>query len=330
MNPLPLSTNITPAPDKNTSPDDFMSKERRKVDALFSIKRTRNGIGDAINILTDGHKVLSNPNSTKQETRSVLSDIKNIVIPYGNHAGQVIESETKQLHNIASLEYAFNCDEVDRRQALDAENIPTNIAKLGPPQRCLFHLMNDAKSTNDHPLTKPDDPRTKKRRKAGRTLPLKETIELPEPANGRHYSKAEFLSVMSTVACKKERSILIDKMANMQVPIGRNAMYSALRQAKGGLQNCSWNARGRPRMISKEGLINICSHLDRMGGKTIGNVEVRENIIEFQQEAIRQRGRVPIGVHIQPSQQTIRNYSACLAAMKGMDVVERTTIKSST
>jgi hypothetical protein len=66
MNHLPLSTNNTPAPDENTSPDDFMSKERRKLDALFSIKRTRNGIGDAINILTDGHKVLNNPNSTKK------------------------------------------------------------------------------------------------------------------------------------------------------------------------------------------------------------------------------------------------------------------------
>jgi hypothetical protein len=65
MNHIPLSTNITPAPHENTSPDDFMSKECRKLDALFSIKRTRNGIADAINILTDGHKVLSNPNSTK-------------------------------------------------------------------------------------------------------------------------------------------------------------------------------------------------------------------------------------------------------------------------
>jgi hypothetical protein len=184
--------------------------------------------------------------------------------------------------------------------------------------------------SNDHPLAKPDDERPKKRRKAGRTLRLKETIELPEPANGRHYSKAEFLSVMSTVACKKERSTLMDKLAYMQVPVGRNVMYSALRQTKGGLQNCPWNAKGRPRMISKEGLINIRSHLDRMEGKTTGNIEVRENIIEFQQEAIRRQGRVPIGVHIQPSQQTIRNYLARLAAMKGMDFVERTTIKSST
>jgi hypothetical protein len=67
-----------------------------------------------------------------------------------------------------------------------------------------------------------------------------------------------------------------------------------------------------------------------MGGKTIGNIEVRQNILEFQQEAIRSQGRVPIGVHIQPHQQTIRNYSARLAAMKGMDFVECTTIKSTT
>jgi hypothetical protein len=65
----------------------------------------------------------------------------------------VIESETKQLPNIASLEYAFNCDEVDCRQALDeAEHIPTNITKLGSPQHRLFHLMN-AKLSNQ-PLTK--------------------------------------------------------------------------------------------------------------------------------------------------------------------------------
>jgi hypothetical protein len=94
MNHLPLSTNITPAPDENTFPEDFMSKERSKLDALFSIKRTRNGTGHTINILTNGHKVLSNPNSTKREARSILSDIKNLVIPHGNHAGQVHQSET--------------------------------------------------------------------------------------------------------------------------------------------------------------------------------------------------------------------------------------------
>jgi hypothetical protein len=83
--------------------------------------------------MRSSHKVLSDPNSTKQEMRSVLSDIKNIVIPYGNHAGQVIESETKQLYNIASLQYSLDCDEVDRSQALQAERIPTNIAKLSSP-----------------------------------------------------------------------------------------------------------------------------------------------------------------------------------------------------
>jgi hypothetical protein len=108
----------TPAPDENASPNVVLSKERRKLDALFSIKRTRNGIGNAINILTESHKVLSDPNPTKREMRSVLSDIKNIVMPYGNHAGQVIESETKQLHNIASLQYSFDCDEVDQNTFL--------------------------------------------------------------------------------------------------------------------------------------------------------------------------------------------------------------------
>jgi hypothetical protein len=193
----------TPAPDENASPDVVLSEERRKLDALFSIKRTRNGIGDAINILNESHKVLRDPNSTKREMRSVLSDIKNIVIPYGSHAGQVIESETKQLHNIASLQYSYDCDEVDRRQALQVERIPTNIAKLGSPQRCLFQIMN-AKS-NDQPTTNSNDERPKKRRKAGRKLPLQERIKQPEPANGRHYSKVEFLSIMSTVTLSSIR-----------------------------------------------------------------------------------------------------------------------------
>jgi hypothetical protein len=88
MNHQHLSTNITPAPNESTSPlDDVMLKEGRKLDALFSIKRTRNRIGNAINILTDGYEVLSNPNSTKQEMRSILSEIKNIAILYVNHAG---------------------------------------------------------------------------------------------------------------------------------------------------------------------------------------------------------------------------------------------------
>jgi hypothetical protein len=326
----------TPAPDdENTPPDgSIMSKERRKLDALFSIKRTRNGIDDAINILTDGHKVLTNPNSSKRETRSVLADIKNIVIPYGNHAGQVIESETKRLHNIASLQYSFNCDEVDRRQALETERIPINVARLGSPQRRLFQLMR-ASDSNDRSATRSNDQndrRRTKKRKAGRTLPLQVTIDLPTPSNGRSYSKTEFLLIMSLHTSKKERSTLIDKLVDTeQVPVGRATMYRALKREREGLPNDRpWNARGAPRLISKEGLIEIRSHLDMMGGKTIGSREVRERIVEFQQDAIRSQGRVPIGAHIVPTQQTIRNYSARLAAMNGMDFSQRTTIKSAT
>jgi hypothetical protein len=137
---------------------------------------------------------------------------------------------------------------------------------------------------------------------------------------------------MSLQASKKERSTLMEKLVEKkEVPVGMTAMYRALRREREGLPNDRpWNAKGAPRLISKEGLVEIRSHLDSMGGKTIGSKEVRERIVEFQQEAIRSQGRVPIGTHIVPTQQTIRNYSARLAAMKGMDFSQRTTIKSST
>jgi hypothetical protein len=159
--------------------------------------------------------------------------------------------------------------------------------------------MMNAES-NDQPPTNSNDEQPKKRRKAGRKLPLQETIKLPEPANGRHYSKVEFLSIMSMVKGRQERSTLINKMAHSQVPVGRSQMYEALSQETRGLPNNPlWNAKGAPRLISKEGLVEIYSDLHRMGGNTIGNKEVCENIIEFQQEAIRRlQGRVPMGVHI--------------------------------
>jgi hypothetical protein len=67
---------------------------------------------------------------------------------------------------------------------------------------------------------------------------------LPEPANGRNYSKAEFLFIKSMMAYKKERSTLINNMAYIQVLVGRALMYKALSRERLGHPNCPWNAKG--------------------------------------------------------------------------------------
>ena len=214
-----------------------------------------------------------------------------------------------------------------------------NVKILDPiPGLCCVHQRKKQPLKLDTSADKENiAPKSKKPRQTKATLPA--AVALPTPKDGKQLSKLELIEFLAPLgkgskACTIARSKIIQ--AGL-IPVQRRQVERLMdgfeKEGKNfaGL-NKNWGETGREPLVTISDVTEIArKSLHDNPGHCLEQSSIKAAIVEKRKETMLAKGIQPLNDQaIAPSEASLRNYKALIAAEPGVSIIRTATVKSHT